>query len=102
MGVAQFTTPTILLTFTEEGLDFTQADSVFVTFEQKGVKFTKTGTDLELDEKSIGVFLTQAETGKLEIGYLDVQANWMIDGERYSSEVGNIKITRQLLKEVIS
>ena len=55
MGLARYTTPTFTLTFTEDALDLTQAQNVYVTFRSGDVLMTKTGADLTIAEKSIGV-----------------------------------------------
>lgn len=102
MGVARATTPTFTLTFTEEGLDLTTASNVYVTFEQKDVNFTKQGADLDIEEKAIDVFLSQEETLQFQIGMVDVQVNWtMANGRRASSDVKQVEISKQLLRQVV-
>ena len=102
MGVARATTPTFTLTFTEEGLDLTTASNVYVTFEQKDVNFTKQGADLDIEEKAIDVFLSQEETLQFQIGMVDVQVNWtMVNGRRASSDVKQVEISKQLLRQVV-
>lgn len=102
MGVARATTPTFTLTFTEEGLDLTTASNVYVTFEQKDVNFTKQGADLDIEEKTIDVFLSQEETLQFQIGMVDVQVNWtMANGRRASSDVKQVEISKQLLRQVV-
>lgn len=102
MGVARATTPTFTLTFTEEGLDLTTASNVYVTFEQKDVNFTKQGADLAIEEKTIDVFLSQEETLQFQIGMVDVQVNWtMANGRRASSDVKQVEISKQLLRQVV-
>ena len=102
MSVPRYTTPTFTLEFSEEGLDLTQASGVYVTFKQASQTMTKTGSDLEVQEKSIGVFMSQAETAKFCVGGIEIQANWtMADGRRAASEVVDYEISEQLLPEVI-
>lgn len=102
MGVARATTPTFTLTFSEEELNLTTASNVYVTFEQDGVSITKTGADLTIGEKQIDVYLDQAETLNFKVGVVDVQANWtMAGGRRASSEVAQIQMTKQLLRQVV-
>ena len=101
MGVTQFTTPTFTLTFTEEALDLRQARNVYVTFSSAGASFTKTGDDLEVGEKTIGVFLDQEETGRLERKTL-IQANWTtVAGTRAASTIVGVDIDPQLLRRVV-
>jgi len=106
MSVPYFTTPTFDLTFTEEGLDLTQAHNVYVTFTAGKYELTKTGEDLTVQEKEILVKLTQAETGKLNAGseseFVKVQANWTTPGgDRAGSKVKLFEMSEQLLKKVV-
>lgn len=103
MSVPQFTTPTFILTFSEEELDLTEAKNVYVTFRAKEYTLTKTGSDLDIEEKSIGVNLSQEETSHMPTGYIEIQANWtMQNGGRVASEVVTYPISKQLLKQVIA
>jgi hypothetical protein len=102
MGVPQYTTPTFQLTFTEEGLDLTQSQNVYVTFRSGQAKLTKTGDSLIIGEKTIGVKLTQSETARFAVGSVRIQANWTTsNGDRAASEVVSCRITEQLLTEVV-
>ena len=102
MGVPQYTTPTFTLTFTEQALDLTQAQNVYVTFRSGETLMTKSGADLTIAEKSIGVYLSQEETAKFKVGYVEIQANWTTaTGGRAASEVTKYNITEQLLKRVV-
>ena len=102
MGVPQFTTPTFTLTFTEQGLDLTQAQKLFVTIQQGLHKLTKSMEDLDVGEKTIGVYLSQEETGSFTIGKVKFQANWLTNSnKRIASEIITYDITEQLLKDVI-
>lgn len=102
MSVPRYTTPTFTLEFSEKELDLTQASGVYVTFEQASLIITKTGSDLEVQEKSISVFMGQEETARFCVGDIEIQANWITpDGRRAASEVVNYKISVQLLPEVI-
>ena len=102
MSVPSWTTPTFTLTFTQQGLDLTQAHNVYVTFRSGQNVITKTGEDLTIAEKEIGVFLSQAETGMLAPGMVEIQANWTTgDGGRAASEIVRYEFSPQLLKAVI-
>lgn len=102
MGVPQFTTPTFTLTFTERNLDLTQARKVFVTIQSGQYKLTKTGEDLVVGEKTIGVNLSQDETGSFAPGKIKIQANWLMDNNsRIASQVATYDISEQLLKKVV-
>lgn len=102
MGVPKFTTPTFTLTFSEQTLDLRNAQNVYVTFLSGDYCLTKTGEDLVISEKSIGVRLSQEETGNFKKGEVKIQANWTINGNRVASEIAKADITDQLLAEVIT
>ena len=100
MAVARGTTPTFELTFTDQELDLTQADHVYVTFRSNGLTITKADDDLVIEEKAIQVFLTQAES--LQLRDVKIQANWTTNnGERFASNAVKYMIDKQLLTVVI-
>ena len=102
MSVARATTPTFTFTFTEQTLDLTTAEHVYVTFAQGSRAITKTGEDLTVQAKSIQVSLTQKETLQFNDGIVEVQANWTdASGNRASSEIAIVELSRQLLKKVV-
>lgn len=103
MGVPRGTTPTFMLTFPEDsGIDLTEAVNVYVTFGFGKRTLTKSGDDLVVTERSIGVLLSQDETLAFPVGYVEIQANWSTEnGGRFASEVVSYKITKQLLDDVI-
>ena len=102
MSIPRGTTPTFTLTFTEQGLDLTTANKVYVTFEQFGKTLTKKGDDLTVSEKQIEVYLAQAETLAFAVGDIEIQANWTdATGGRSASEVAKYTLTKQLLDEVV-
>ena len=94
-----YTTPTIVLTV--EGVDLTDMD-VYVTLEQGAHELTKTGEDLVVQEKTIGVYLTQDETLSLPNGYTYIQINWTYDGsKRMCSNLIPIKTNYNLLDRAV-
>jgi len=102
MSVPQYTTPTFTLTFTEQSLDLTQAQNVYVTFRSGMNVITKSGGDLTVEQKRISVYLSQNETAKFHVGDLEIQANWTTgNGGRVASEKVHYEITDQLLKRVV-
>ena len=102
MSVPQYTTPTFMLTFTEENLDLTAANNVYVTFKSRNYTLTKTTESLTIEAKSIGVHLTQQDTSKFVPGYVEIQANWTtLTGDRAASEVVEYPIDEQLLLDVV-
>ena len=102
MSIAKGTTPTITLTFTEATLDLTQAEHVYVSFRGVGTTVEKKDTDLTIQAKSIGVYLTQEETLSLYEGDVQIQANWTYgDGSRSASEIVKYRFTDNLIERVI-
>lgn len=98
----QYTTPTFLLTFTEQSLDLTEAENVYVSFRSQGYTLTKTGESLVIQAKSIQVKLSQEETGHFIPGVIEIQVNWtMASGDRAASDIVKCQIDRQLLTEVV-
>lgn len=101
MGVPRYTTPVFTLTFKEKDLDLTQAEDVFVTFQQACKIITVTGEDLTVGEKTIAVSFTQEETAEFCVGDVEIQANWIVAGKRAASEIEKYQFTDNLLKQVI-
>lgn len=102
MSIPRGTTPTFTLTFTEQGLDLTAAANVYVTFTQGIKTITKTGADLEVGEKTIAVYLSQAETLMFSVGKVEIQANWTTQaGNRAASDIVEYDFTKQLLQRVV-
>ena len=105
-GFARATTPTFTLTVKDKNVDLTQVINVYATFEQNAVKITKTGTDLEVEEKVVKCWLTQEESLSLSVGSLDVQVNWTYydnngNVRRGSTDTCTIVVTSQLLAEIL-
>lgn len=102
MSVARGTTPTYRLKFSEESLDLTEANNVYVTFRKGPKILTKTGSDIEVAPKQIDIYLNQKETLMFSMGEVKVQVNWTLGGgRRAASVVKNIDLSEQLLEKVI-
>ena len=101
MGVPIYTTPTFTLTFSEQTLDLTQAQSVYVTFRAGRCFLTKSGDEITVSEKSIFVPLSQEDTARFETGKVHIQANWIVGGKRAASEIVEYDITGNLLPKVV-
>lgn len=107
----QGTTPIETITVAQE---FDNCN-VYVTIDQDGTQITKasrTSDDIEItknydsegnfESSSVAVYLTQAETLRLEVGAARVQIRWVdFIGEAYATEIGTISIEESLLQEVI-
>lgn len=108
MSIPRGTTPTLHLTFTEEELDLTTANNVYVTFKQNTREITKSGDDLVVAEKQIDVYLSQKDTLGFRAGAVEVQANWISDvldssgnPKRTGSEVATVEFSKQLLERIL-
>ena len=102
MSAPRGTTPTLVLTFTDDNLDLTSATGVYVTFKYGPNDLTKTGEDLTVEAKKITVSFTQEETLAFPEGPMQIQANWTgADGFRAASEIQSFNWSRQLLPEVL-
>lgn len=103
------TTPTFTFTITNETVDLTAAENVYVTIKQGSKEITKSGEDLDVEARVVSVFLNQEESLSLsETMDAEVQINWTyldpVDNtivRRAATKVKSIKVTKQLLKRVI-
>lgn len=101
MGIPRGTTPTIVLTFSDDNLDLTEAEHVVVSF-RGGVTIEKADDELEISAKMISVFLSQSETLTLAKGEIAVQVNWTYsDGKRAASNIAGFRLTENLVGRVI-
>lgn len=102
------TTPTFTFTIKNQDIDLGAAQNVYVTLAQGSKLIEKTGTDLEIETRTVSVFLTQKESLQLlEGSNCEIQINWTyldIDGEtvrRAATKVKSIPISKQLLRREI-
>ena len=59
-------------------------------------------SEMRLALVTVEVHLTQAETGKFWYGEeVAVQVNWLASGERYATEIANVRWNENLIKEVM-
>ena len=102
MSTARATTPTFRHTFTEESLDLTLANHVYVTYRQGSKALTKTGNDIEVEPKAVTVYLTQKETLMFRAGTVEAQINWTgVNGRRAASKIKGIELEENLLDKVV-
>lgn len=101
------TTPTFTLTF-PEGVDFTQASDIIVTFRSpRAILAEKTGEDVQImgeGNNALSVFLTQEETLAFP-GQVMLQVNWTYtEGgttKRACSEIAEVEVDQNLHNAVI-
>lgn len=99
----RYTTP--IETFLVKNHDLTGADGVKVTFSNKirNVKLTIDNPTLTAvqNDTEVSVHLTQTQTAVFLGGEdVDVEVNWLDDGERMATEIGAIAWKENLLDEV--
>lgn len=98
----QYTTPVVQLRID----DHTVSGDVYVTFANKARNVTLTidnpTVTTDAHGSTVEVHLTQAETGKFWYGEeVAVQVNWLASGERYATEIANVRWNENLIKEVM-
>lgn len=104
----RWTTPTFTIRLKESAdIDLTEADNMYFTVANKMVTITKSGDDLEVEPKTVKVFLSQEDTGRLIEGEAEIQLNWtytdLISGKvrRAATKPKKIRIDKNLLGEVV-
>ena len=107
MITSRGTTPTYELTFPED-IDFTQADSIIVTFSEPDydVILEMTGAEVEISENNVlSLYLTQEQTLLFTTATVLLQVNWTYqeggNTRRCASDIAKIKPVRNLKNEVI-
>ena len=95
------TTPTLLFTTEAEVLDLTRATDVYVTLSDMNKKELMTKTDLYIEPKRVGVYLTQEETLSLP-QRIQAQINWTyLNDKRMCSQIMILNVSDNLLNKVI-
>ena len=98
MGVYKGTTPTVILTFPVNDVDFTLANNIYVTFKSNLKTVTKSGDDISITPNQIIVNLSQRDTLSFQLDEVEVQANWTYDlGQRHCSNIALLEVGRNLL-----
>lgn len=100
------TTPTFILSITDEDVDLTLASRVIVSFKQAytGVDLRKEGNSIDVEAKQVSVYLTQDESLSFATGKpIDLQINWVYeDSSRSCTRIETIEVTKNLIEEVIN
>lgn len=86
-----------------EGLDLTTIRSPHITFKQ-GRRTLVDCTDITIDSPTeLTIRLTQAQTGKLAEGNVEVELNWFdAAGKRHGSDIDIISAEKNLLDKVMT
>ena len=108
MGVTNVivgTTPTFTIKVTDdETLNFEQTENIYFTIRQGSVKFTKTGEDISIiDEHTLQVTFSQEETLTFRYNLeAEIQLNWTyLNGARAATKIKTIKLSKNLIREVL-
>ena len=92
------TTPTFVLTISDNTIDLTEALNVYVTFKQNATVINKKGEDIVVTAHQVDVYLSQKETLKFVEGSLEIQLNWTyVNGERACSNITTIDVEKNLI-----
>ena len=106
-NIRRYTSPTQELIV--EGIDLTNAE-IYVSYRQKCVSLVFSGDDLQVeavteDERTdtkISVHMSQEMTAKFRADEdVEVQVNWILDGQRNATIIAKFGIQRNLLEAVI-
>lgn len=99
--MTQATTPTFILTLPNT-VDLSEVANIYFSLRQNGVQIEKDGEDLTVDGQTVSVYLSQAETLQLISGTAQIQLNWTYaNGARACSNIVSVKVSENLLKEVV-
>lgn len=99
--MTQATTPTFILTLPNT-VDLSKVANIYFSLRQNGVQIEKDGEDLTVDGQTVSVYLSQAETLQLISGTAQIQLNWTYaNGARACSNIVSVKVSENLLKEVV-
>lgn len=99
--MVQATTPTFILTL-PGSVDPSNMENVYFSLVQNNVNIMKTDQDITIDGQSIYVSLSQVDTVKLIPRTAKIQLNWTYpNGNRACSQIVQINVTENLLKEVV-
>lgn len=97
------TTPTFKLILSDESVDLTQANKVYVAFRQGNCLLRKQDDDITVSANEVDVYLSQTETLSFKPGTnIEVQLNWTYaDGRRACSNIIRIPVTDNLIGSVL-
>lgn len=99
--MVQATTPTLVLTLPND-VDLSEPAHFYFTLKQGSTVIEKQDADLVIDEHTVSVYLSQAETLQLREGSVSIQLNWTYtNGSRACSNIVTVQVSENLLKEVV-
>lgn len=99
------TTPTFILSITDEDIDLTLASKVVVSFKQtaSGVDLRKEGDSIEVEPTQVSVYFTQEESLRFQVNKpIEVQINWVYaDSSRSATVIKTVSVSKNLIEEEI-
>lgn len=96
----QGTTPTLIIH--TSGIELKKLTSLYLTIEQNGTTLTKRMEDLEIEENTVAVTLSQKETLQFTPGRYQVQIRAITDeGVAIASPILSRSVFPVLCKEII-
>lgn len=107
--MTEWTTPDYTFRIKDESVDLTKAKNVYLTFVQGNYSCTKTGSDLQVTEHEVSVWLNQKESSAFKSSgkQVEVQINWTYEDEgsekikRAATKIKSFQVTRNLLQKAI-
>ena len=106
-NIRRYTSPTQELIV--EGVDLTSSD-VYVTYKQGNYTLQMSGNDITVEavthdqttDTKISVYMSQTQTAGFKSDpSIEVQVNWLTDGQRNATTIAKVSVARNLLEEVI-
>ena len=99
----QFTTPTLTIGFPAEQLPVGDISSLVVTIVQGNNRLELTLADVTLDTEtnSIGVSLSQEQTGQFEKGFIRLQVHIKAGTAAYCTDVKQLMVNENIHGKVI-
>ena len=83
-------------------VDLSEPVHFYFTLKQGSTVIEKQDADLVIDEHTVSVYLSQAETLQLREGSVSIQLNWTYsNGARACSNIVSVQVSENLLKEVV-
>ena len=99
--MVQATTPTFILSLPNT-VDLSLAANIYFSLRQGKLEIQKKNDDLVVDGQTVFVYLSQEETLQFQYGSAQIQLNWTYDdGSRACTNIANVQVSSNLLKEVV-
>ena len=99
----QFTTPSLIIKIPTT-VPVNTMTALVVTLQQDALVMEKTLDDVQLDNthNTIGIVLSQEETGAFGVGMVKVQCHILVGTDAYATNIMTVCVGKNLHGEVIS